>query len=604
MTPTGDVASYKDALVLLGTAGVVVPLMHRLRVSPVLGFLAAGAILGPKGLGSLVANWPALGFFTISHGEVIAGLAELGVVFLLFFIGLELSLQRLVTMRRLVFGLGSLQVTMTALVIGLIAAFGFGHSAQAAMLIGACLALSSTAMVIELLAQQGRLTSVAGRMSFSILLLQDLAVVPILMLAGILGTDTPGSLIVGLLQALAQAAIAVALIVAAGWLLLRPLFRLVAQTDNRDLFIAATLFVAVGTGVMTASAGLSMALGAFIAGLLLAETEYRKAIEATVEPFKGLLLGVFFFSVGMLIDLGQLVHHPVLILASTVGLILLKAAILTPMARLFGAPWPAAIETGLLLGPGGEFAFIVIGVAMNYGLVERDTGAMILTVVAFSMALLPALSVLSLTVSRRMSGEPVVPAEIAAPPPGDEQVRAIVVGHGRVGRLICEMLANHGVPYLATEREPATVARWRRRGRPVYFGDAKQPAFLRSCGIESASALILTVHSAPDIEEIVRVARAMRADILIVARARDAEHARHLYSLGVSDAVPETIEASLQLSEAALVGLGVPTGLVIASIHQKRDDFRHDLQQAAGTYGLTTRAIKRKSASGAGSGAN
>jgi len=461
-------------------------------------------------------------------------------------------------MRRLVFGLGSLQVTMTALVIGLIAAFGFGHSAQAAMLIGACLALSSTAMVIELLAQQGRLTSVAGRMSFSILLLQDLAVVPILMLAGILGTDTPGSLIVGLLQALAQAAIAVALIVAAGWLLLRPLFRLVAQTDNRDLFIAATLFVAVGTGVMTASAGLSMALGAFIAGLLLAETEYRKAIEATVEPFKGLLLGVFFFSVGMLIDLGQLVHHPVLILASTVGLILLKAAILTPMARLFGAPWPAAIETGLLLGPGGEFAFIVIGVAMNYGLVERDTGAMILTVVAFSMALLPALSVLSLTVSRRMSGEPVVPAEIAAPPPGDEQVRAIVVGHGRVGRLICEMLANHGVPYLATEREPATVARWRRRGRPVYFGDAKQPAFLRSCGIESASALILTVHSAPDIEEIVRVARAMRADILIVARARDAEHARHLYSLGVSDAVPETIEASLQLSEAALVGLGVP----------------------------------------------
>jgi CPA2 family monovalent cation:H+ antiporter-2 len=407
-------------------------------------------------------------------------------------------------------------------------------------------------------------------------------------------------LIGGLLQALAQAAIAVAVIVAAGWLLLRPMFRLVAQTDNRDLFVAATLFVAVGTGVVTASGGLSMALGAFIAGLLLAETEYRKAIEATVDPFKGLLLGVFFFSVGMLIDLGLLAHNPGLILISTVGLIALKAAILTPLARLFGAPWPAAIETGLLLGPGGEFAFIVIGVAMSFDVIGRTTGAMILTVVAFSMALLPALSIAAQNISRRLATEPEVPPEINVAPPGDEEVRAIVVGHGRVGRLICEMLANHGIPYLATERELATVARWRRRGRPVYFGDAKQPDFLRSCGIEKASALILTVHSASDIDEIVRVARNMRPDILIVARARDADHARHLYTLGVSDAVPETIEASLQLSESALVGLGVPTGLVIASIHQKRDDFRHELQQAAGTYGLVTRAIRRKTASGTG----
>ena len=606
MSAGSDVGSYKDALVLLGTAGVVVPLMHRFRISPVLGFLAAGAVLGPKGLGSLARDVPLLSTFTISHEEVITGLAELGVAFLLFFVGLELSLPRLVTMRRFVFGLGSLQVTVSALVIGLGAAFLFHHSAAASMLIGACLALSSTAMVIELLAEQNRLTSVTGRLSFSVLLLQDLAVVPILFLAGILGTNAPGSLMIGLLQALAQAAIAVALIVAAGWLLLRPMFRLVAQTGNQDLFIAATLFVAIGTGVLTAAAGLSMALGAFIAGLLLAETEYRKAIEATVEPFKGLLLGVFFFSVGMLIDLSLLARSPALVVASAIGMITLKAAILIPLARAFGAPWRAAIETGLLLGPGGEFAFIVIAVALGHGLIDRASASTILTVVALTMALLPGLSVLSYEIARRLTREPEISPEVLAAPPEDEEVRAIVIGHGRVGRLISEMLAAHNVPYLATERELATVARWRRRGRPVYYGDAKQPGFLRRCGIEKASALILTIHSTADIDEIVRVARGLRSDILIICRARDAEHARHLYNLGVTDAVPETIEASLQLSEAALVGLGVPTGLVIASIHEKRDEFRQELQKAAGKRGLTTRAIRRKSFSGArrGSSAN
>jgi CPA2 family monovalent cation:H+ antiporter-2 len=590
--------TYKDALVLLGTAGVVVPVMHRLKVSPILGYLAAGAILGPRGLGSMAEVWPPLSSVTVTHEHVISNLAELGVAFLLFFIGLELSLPRLVTMRKFVFGLGTLQVVVTAALIAGVAKVLFGFSATASVLIGACLALSSTAMVIELLARQGRLTTVAGRLSFSVLLLQDLAVVPILFLVGIMSNDGPGSLAVGLLQAIAQAAIAVALIVAAGWLLLRPLFRLVAQTANQDLFVAATLFVAVGTGVLTAAAGLSMALGAFIAGLLLAETEYRKAIEATVEPFKGLLLGVFFFSVGMLIDLRLLLSNPFLIVAAAAGLILLKAAVLTLLARASDASWLTSLEVGLLLGPGGEFAFIVISFAIGHDLLEAAAGSTILTVVAFTMAVLPLLSWASAWIERRFGADLKVPPEAAAEPPGDEQVRAIVVGHGRVGRLVCEMLERHGVSYLAIERELATVARWRRRGRPVYFGDAKQPAFLRRCGIERASALIITVHSAGDIDEIVRVARILRPDILIVSRARDAEHASHLYSLGVTDAVPETIEASLQLSEAVLVGLGVPTGPVIASIHEKRDEFRHDLQQAAGKYGLTTRAVRRKSSAG------
>jgi CPA2 family monovalent cation:H+ antiporter-2 len=499
-------------------------------------------------------------------------------------------------MRKLVFGLGIAQVLVSAMAIGLAAVVVFGHAAAAALLIGSCLALSSTAMVIELLAQQNRLTSAAGRASFSILLLQDLAVVPILFLAGILGTKNQGANIAtGLLQALAQAAIVIVAITAAGRLLLRPLFRLVANTENTELFVAATLFVAMGTGVATQSAGLSMALGAFIAGLLLAETEYRKAIEATVEPFKGLLLGVFFFSVGMLIDISLLVHHPFLILGSTVAMIALKAALLIPLSRAFGLSWPAAIETGLLLGPGGEFAFIVIGLAVGLSILDSVTGSTILTVVALTMTAIPLMAWLSQVVSRKLTTSAVIPTEIGKTPPSDVNVRAIIIGHGRVGRLIAEMLDRHGVSYLATEREPATVTKWRRRGRPIYYGDAKQLAFLRTCGLDKADALILTIHSPAEIEEIITTVRSQRKDILIVARARDAEHARQLYALGVNDAVPETIEASLQLSEAVLVGMGVSTGPVIASIHEKRDEFRHELQLAAGAHGMMTRAIKKKS---------
>jgi CPA2 family monovalent cation:H+ antiporter-2 len=589
-----DVNSYKDALILLGTAGVVVPLVHRLRISPILGFLAAGAVLGPKGLGSIAATWPWLSYVTVSSEREITWLAELGVVFLLFFVGLELSLPRFVTMRRLVFGLGLMQVTVTAVVLGLIAMLLFARPPPSAMLIGASLSLSSTAMVIEVLAQQNRLTTSAGRAVFSVLLLQDLAVVPLLFLAGILGAQTQGSALLGLVQALAQAGITVAVIVAAGWLLLRPLFRLVAQTRSHELFVAATLFVAVGTSVLTGAAGLSMALGAFIAGLLLAETEYRKAIEATVEPFKGLLLGVFFFSVGMLIDLALLARDPALVVAIALGLIVTKVVILIPLARAFGLSWPAAIESGLLIGPGGEFAFIVIGVALGYGTIAADAGGTVLTAVALTMAAIPGIAGLAQALTRYLAVPTPIDPDALAAPPHDSAVRALVVGHGRVGRLVCEMLEAHAVPYLATDRDPEQVAKWRRRGRPIYYGDAKQPHFLRRCGIEHASAVIVTIHAPAEIEEIVRVVRALRNDILIVSRARDAAHARHLYAFGVTDAVPETIEASLQLSEAVLVGLGVPTGKVIASIHEKRDEFRHDLQRTAGRYGLTTRAVKRK----------
>ena len=590
----GNIDAYSDALVVLGTAGIVVPLVRRLGLSPVLGYLGAGAILGPLGLGTFKDHVPALYWLTVVDARNVSAFAELGVVFLLFLIGLELSFQRLLTMRRLVFGLGGLQVALSTGLIAGIAALA-GHTGAAALTVGSCLALSSTAIVLDVLSHQRRLSTVTGRTCFSILLAQDLAVAPILLLVSILASGTGRSALSGLALAVANATLALGVIVIAGRLLLRPMFRLVATAATTELFVAATLFVIVASAVVAGLAGMSMALGAFVAGLLLAESEFRKAIESTIEPFKELLLGLFFFTVGMNIDLRELAHQPALLLACVAGLIGLKAILIVGLGRLFRVPRMAALETGLLLGPGGEFAFVVIGVAVTAQIVPPSTASFTLAVTSVTMALIPVLAAVARRIAPHIEGrkaaEPADAALLMAPPASDHG-RAIVVGHGRVGQVVCDILDVHRVPYLATDRDTSVVSQARRRGREVYYGDASNAAFLKSCGIMIAPALIVTIHDHAAIDDIVGVARELRPDLMIVSRARDATHARHLYSVGVSDAVPETIEASLQLSEAALVGLGVPTGPVIASIHEKRDEFRRELQEAAG--GNDTRAIRPK----------
>ena len=346
MASTIDTDAYSNALVFLGTAGVVVPLVRRFGVSPILGYLGAGAILGPLGLGSFSDQVPVLYWFTVSDAASVGGIAELGIVFLLFLIGLELSFHRLATMRRLVVGLGGSQVLLTSAVIAGALALS-GRSPPEAIVLGASLSLSSTAIVLELLSNQERLTTRVGRASFSVLLAQDLAVIPILLFISIVAGRSGGSVLASLANALLQAAVAIVAIVAFGRVLLRPLFRLVATARSDELFIAAALFVVVGAGVIAAEAGLSMALGAFVAGLLLAETEYHKAVEATVAPVKGLLLGMFFFTVGMSIDFREVVREPVLLLGGVVGLIAMKGLLLTGLGRLFRLSWPVAVETGL-----------------------------------------------------------------------------------------------------------------------------------------------------------------------------------------------------------------------------------------------------------------
>jgi CPA2 family monovalent cation:H+ antiporter-2 len=579
MASTINTTAYSDALVILGTASVVIPVLRRFGISPVLGYLGAGAVLGPLGLGSLNATYPALFWFTITDAQNVAGIAELGIVFLLFLIGLELTLARLLAMRRLVLGLGGLQVLITSALIAGGAELA-GKPSATAIILGASLSLSSTAIVLELLSSQERLTSNTGRASLAVLLAQDLAVIPILMFISIVAAGAGRSLAASLGTAVLQAAVAVTVIVVFGRVLLRPLFRLVATARSNELFIAAVLFVIVAAGVIANQAGLSMALGAFVAGLLLAETEYRKAIEATVEPFKGLLLGMFFFTVGMDIDFREIIHEPFWLIGGVVGLIAVKALLLIGLGRLFRLSWPVAVETGLLLGPGGEFAFVSIGMAGALKLIAPQLASYVLAVVSITMALTPLLSLAGRRVATRLRAARPLDSALTARPSGGTG-HAIVVGYGRVGKVVCALLREHGIRYIAADLDAHTVTRDRREGHDVYYGNAADPTFLESCGLSTAGGVIITIHDHGLIDTVVAHIRGLRPDVMIVARARDAVHASHLYQLGATDAVPETIEASLQLSEAALVGLGLPAGPVIASIHEKRDEFRRELQQAA-----------------------
>jgi len=593
VTPTINVAAYSDALVVLGTAGILVPLLSRLGFSPVLGYLAAGALLGPFGLGSLIQSFPLLSWFTVGDANDVTGIAQLGVVFLLFLIGIELSLHRLTTMRRLVFGLGGMQILVTTVLLAGFAVYS-GKPPSEAIILGASLSLSSTAIVLELLSKQERLKTHVGRASFAVLLAQDVAVIPILIFIAVSAAGPQVSVLGSVGKAVVQAVIALSVIILFGRYLLRPLFRMVASTRSRDLFIAAVLFVIIAAGVITNQAGMSMALGAFVAGLLLAETEYRRAIEATIDPFKGLLVGIFFFTVGMNIDVRELLREPLALAGGIVGLIALKSIVIVVLAKLFRLSWPVAVEMGLLLGAGGEFAFVSLVLAAASGLTDPGTATFALTVTSATMALIPLLSHLARRFASRLRAAGATPSELLTRPSG-RQRHAIVVGYGRVGKVVCALLNEHGIPYIAADSDASTVTRDRRAGHDVYYGDAADPKFLEICGLADAAGVIITIHTHDLIDDIVEHVRAIRPDVLIVSRARDADHARHLYRLGATDAVPEAIEASLQLSEAALVGLGLPTGPVIASIHEKRDEIRRGLQQAARAAGLQEiRSVRAK----------
>ncbi|MGE3832814.1 MAG: cation:proton antiporter, partial [Parvibaculaceae bacterium] len=483
---------YREFLILLAAAGIVVPLFIRLGVSAVLGFLIVGILLSHDVLGKLAESVPFIQNFVLPDDQAIESLGELGVVFLLFLIGLELSFERLMTMRRLVFGLGGLQVLVSTGVIAF-AAWMMGFSGEAAVVLGMALGLSSTAIVVQLLSTERRLGTQTGRLSFAILLFQDLAVVPILLIVGMLGRQSSGPMFQDIAFALGQAVLAIALIVLVGRFALRPLLRLVARADSPDLFMATTLLIALGTGILTSLAGLSMALGAFIAGLMLAETEYRRAIEAIIEPFKGLLLGAFFLLVGLRIHIADLIQAPVTIIGATVLLIMLQVALIYGLARAFGVGRLVALETALLLAPCGEFAFVVINTALGLSLLPAAEMNQILLTVSLSMVTIPFLARIGRRIAKSKAPSLAQTPEALVAPPDDLTPSVIVAGFGRVGRLIGSMLEEQKIPYIAVDNDPDLVARERRNGANVYFGDATQPEFLRRCGIGEARAIAVTM---------------------------------------------------------------------------------------------------------------
>ena len=569
--------AYKDILIILGVAGLIMPVLLRIGVNSILGFLVIGLLLGPHVLGQLALHFAPLRAFGLSDVHAASGMAELGVVFLLFLIGLELSPERLRTMRRLVFGLGGLQIAISTPIIALLA-YLVGYGITEAFIIGMALALSSTAIVIQLFSDKKRLGTVAGRISFAVLLMQDLAVIPMLLLVSALGNQDSTNLLQDIAWAFMQAILAATIIVIVGRYALRPILRFVAATKSPDLFMAIVLFIAMGTGAAATLAGLSMSIGAFIAGLMLAETEYRRAIEAILEPFKGLLLGLFFLLVGLNLDLGLMMQSPLQIVSAALLVVIVKFVIVMGLSTIFKLPRRSTFEAALLLGPGGEFAIVLLAAASSVGFFKANGTSPILLVVSLGLIAIPLLSALAgflLKTFKAVGKHTAMPFTVPSPQDlAQDQSHIIVAGFGRVGSLVAAMLEEQKLAYVAVDMDVETVTAARKRGMKTYYGDAANAAFLEACGIATAKCLAITMDNPARVDEILRIARNLRPDLKIIARARDERHAIRLYQAGVTEAIPETIEASLQLGEAVLVESGVPMGLAIAAVHERRDGFR------------------------------
>ena len=535
--------SLQEIIVFLVAAGLVVPVFKTLRISPVLGFIIVGVFVGPNGIATLLPDISWTQYVLITDKEGVKGLAELGVIFLLVMIGLDLSIERLWAMRKLVLGMGNLQILACAIAIAPIA-YAWGNSIEAAIILGGCLALSSTAIVLQLLVDQGRFGTPAGHASFSVLLAQDLAVVPLLFLVASFGAASTGSADGSLTLAILEAVLTIAAIFIVGRLLLRPLFRFVGKLDTPELFMATTLLVVIGAASISHAAGLSAALGAFLAGLLLAESEYRHDIESYLEPFKGLLLGLFFMSVAMELDLRAIADNPFWIAISVLGLFVLKAVITTLTTKSFGFSWSQSAETGIMLAQGGEFAFVVIGLALSLALIPSDVSQFMLIVVSATMFLTPLMANLSGYVGTWLSKDTGTAEQITTENLSDH---VVLVGYGRTGRMLSQMLNTHMIPFLILDRNAELVG-----DNGVQIGDATRTGVLSKLELNAARALVVCINERDTVNNILDAAKRVAPNVPILVRAHDEKQARQYLELGAAVAVPEVLESGLQLAEALL----------------------------------------------------
>ncbi|RDD34491.1 K(+)/H(+) antiporter [Wolbachia endosymbiont of Cylisticus convexus] len=534
-----------DIIILLSAAVFIVIAFWKMNISPVLGYFVAGALIGSHG------------FNLIHSAEVMDNFAEFGVVFLLFIIGLELTFERLIAMRMHVFGFGSLQVIVTMIAIWCIA-LAFGVSTNMAAIIGGGLTLSSTAIVLQVLQEKGSQASQVGRLSIAVLLMQDFAVVPLIVLVPLLTGNSEHSLISSLTGSLMQAAIALVLIFVTGRLLLRPLFSVIAKMDSNEVFISTTLLIILGSAFITEQFHLSMALGAFVAGLLVAETEHRHSVEHAVLPFKDLFLGLFFMTVGMSIDIDLLLNKLPLVTLLSIILIVLKTSIIYTLCRFFGFRSAPAIQAGLLLAQGGEFAFILFRLADELDVLPSEIAQVLMMVTTVTMAFTPLLSGIGDWITNSFSTEKVIlDDEAIETDTQDLYNHVIVAGFGRVGYMVTKMLTAEHLSYVVVDIQSKIVKEGKNDSFPIYLGDATRHEILKSVGIERAQALVVSIKNEVTIKKIVSLVAANFPHVNIIIRLPDLNNVEIYKDLGASKIIPETSEIGLQLGGAALSLSGI-----------------------------------------------
>lgn len=530
----------------LAAAVSVVFLFRRMKASPILGYLVAGILIGPHVL-RLITDPTETQF-----------LGEIGVLFLLFTIGLELSLQRLQSLKNYVFGLGISQVLLTGIAFTFIGLWA-GLSKEAALLVGGALALSSTAVVLQVLVDRRELATRFGRISFSVLLLQDLAVVLLLILTTTLGKEGT-NIFVELSLATLKAAAVLLIIIGVGRFVFRPLYRAVAQSGNPELFMATTFLVVLGTAFMTEVSGLSRELGAFLAGILLAETEYRHQIEADIQPFRGLLLGVFFMSVGMTINLSVLISNFFTVMGLLFFMLALKILLTFLMSRVSGLKVSTSLRVSLLLAGGGEFVFVIFSPTVAQQFLPAGFADVLFLVVILSMALTPFLTLVAKWWADRFQvretrSDPHLEIEEGR----ELQNHVIIAGFGRVGQMLGEILASRLIPFVAIDTDMRRVTEGREKGYPVFYGDARRLPVFKAIGAERAKAVVITLNQLTPSVRTVMMLRRHFPDLPICVRVKDHKHQERLIESGARLVVPETVEPTVQLATSVLHVMGMPS---------------------------------------------